>query len=378
MNNNFKRLHFLDGIRGWGALSVLLYHVFVQAFPVSQDSPEILRKFVFFNGQITVWIFFIVSGFSLSVGFIKTNNYEVLARIAAGRYLRLGIPIIVVAMVVKSLFLVGAIPPLSERPAPLTLHLLDQPTFLNALIISGYDVFFRPARAIPLIPPTWTMTFEFWGSFLILGTLLVVGKHPKRLLSYALVSLFAFTINPIYVAFVVGVIFAEIYCLSWKVKRVAAACLVIGLYLAYHIDNYADATGSYYLVTASILTFGFIFFPQSEVFFSNALSRYLGKISFPLYLIHSSVLFAYAIHVYHLAGTSPSVGTKVVLNLSTVLVAIIAATFLVPVDRLSVTVSKHFSAFLLSKPGLSEFSCSRRVDNCSGVRNIGNRRMPEE
>jgi peptidoglycan/LPS O-acetylase OafA/YrhL len=350
MNNNSKRLYFLDGIRGWGALSVLLYHVFVQAFPVSQDAPEMLRKLVFFNGQITVWIFFIVSGFSLSVGFIKTNNSEVLARIAVGRYLRLAIPIIAVAMAVKFLFLAGAIPPVIERPAPLTLHLLDQPTFLKALVISGYDVFFRPARAIPLIPPTWTMAFEFWGSFLILGTLLVVGKHPKRLLAYALVSVFAFTINPIYVAFVVGVIFAEIYCLSWNLKRIAVACLVIGLYLAYHIDNYTDETANHYLVTASILTFGFIFLPQSETFFSNALSRYLGKISFPLYLIHSSVLFAYAINVYHLAGAAPSFATKVVLNLSTVLVAIIAATCLVPFDRLSVTVSKRFSAFLLSKP----------------------------
>jgi peptidoglycan/LPS O-acetylase OafA/YrhL len=42
-----KRLHFLDGLRGWGALVVVFYHVFVFHFPVSEPIRDFTWKIFF-------------------------------------------------------------------------------------------------------------------------------------------------------------------------------------------------------------------------------------------------------------------------------------------------------------------------------------------
>src|SRR5262245_49552116 len=88
-----ERYVFLDGLRGWGAAVVLVYHYLVQVFPPSQEAASILSRVIFLNGTMAVWVFFVVSGFSLSIGYIRRRDARALTRLAIGRYPRLAIPI---------------------------------------------------------------------------------------------------------------------------------------------------------------------------------------------------------------------------------------------------------------------------------------------
>ena len=64
------RLEFLDGLRGWGALMVFLYHLIVQL--LSNTAPPYRSKYLAFllDGDFAVFIFFVLSGFVLSIKFV--------------------------------------------------------------------------------------------------------------------------------------------------------------------------------------------------------------------------------------------------------------------------------------------------------------------
>src|SRR5579863_668366 len=80
------RYLFLDGLRGWGALAVVLWHCFVEIFPYSRGSADFLACLPPLNGLMAVYLFFAVSGFSLSIAYIKHSDPSRLARLAVSRY----------------------------------------------------------------------------------------------------------------------------------------------------------------------------------------------------------------------------------------------------------------------------------------------------
>ena len=80
-----ERLAFLDGIRGWGAMVVLMFHLFVDQGLRAKPGAGQLIHFFFLNGPFAVCIFFVISGFSLSIGVLTRKSTDVLIRMAAGR-----------------------------------------------------------------------------------------------------------------------------------------------------------------------------------------------------------------------------------------------------------------------------------------------------
>ena len=90
MERGTTRLRFLDGLRGWAAVVVLLHHVFIDGLPANalMADRSLWAKVFFLNGTLAVSVFFVISGFSLSIRYLETGNGSGLGRIAAGRYLR--------------------------------------------------------------------------------------------------------------------------------------------------------------------------------------------------------------------------------------------------------------------------------------------------
>lgn len=78
------RLKFLDGLRGWAAIFVLLYHVFCDAIPFDDRAAALLQLFLPFSGIMAIFIFFVVSGFSLSVDYLDRGDLKSWVRIVAG------------------------------------------------------------------------------------------------------------------------------------------------------------------------------------------------------------------------------------------------------------------------------------------------------
>jgi len=62
------------------------------------------------NGTFAICLFFVIPGFSLSIGYLQSGNDRFQTRMAAGRYLRLAFPILVICAVTYVLMVLNAIP----------------------------------------------------------------------------------------------------------------------------------------------------------------------------------------------------------------------------------------------------------------------------
>ena len=49
------RIRALDGLRGWGAVFVVLYHVFVEGLPVSAGSAGLLKRLIPSTAHLPCW-----------------------------------------------------------------------------------------------------------------------------------------------------------------------------------------------------------------------------------------------------------------------------------------------------------------------------------
>ena len=152
-----KRLHFVDGLRGWAAVAVLLCHLFIQLFPYSPQVAVLLAQLLPFSGAAAVYVFFVISGFVLSIRYVETKDSDGLARMAASRYLRLALPIFVGCSIVHFFLVSGIIPAADDRHAPWSYLLRFEPTTWHLLKFSFVDVFFnfseQQAYILPLWPP---------------------------------------------------------------------------------------------------------------------------------------------------------------------------------------------------------------------------------
>src|SRR5262245_43932704 len=86
------RFGFLDGLRGWAAVIVLFHHVFVDGLPANDFMADRLfwARIFFMNGTFAVCLFFVISGFSLSISYLQTGDERGLARMAAGPLREIG------------------------------------------------------------------------------------------------------------------------------------------------------------------------------------------------------------------------------------------------------------------------------------------------
>jgi peptidoglycan/LPS O-acetylase OafA/YrhL len=286
------RLRFLDGLRGWGAVVVLLYHVFSQGLPIDTAFGASLQYFVPFNGMLAVFVFFVVSGFSLSVRYLADGNIQSWFRIAAGRYVRLVIPIFVACFIVHLVMASGFLVPPAERLAGFDRFLTFDSTIGHLLKFSFFDVFFNYRFSDTYIGPLWTMSIELSGSFVVLLSVLAVRPLPFRFLFLlglaCLILLLAST--PMLALFAIGAALADGFNRGWidAVPKLAAIVLLsIGCLLPVLLPYSVTAWGVF---GASPLTLGCIAIPSIRNWLSGPVSGHFGRISFPLYLVHGPVL----------------------------------------------------------------------------------------
>lgn len=291
-----QRLFFLDGLRGWAAFAVMLLHIYVQILPPIDTSRLHLHLWWPFTGEFAVALFFLVSGFSLSLGFVKTSSRRLVLRTAVGRYLRLIIPVFF-ACALASVFLnAGLVPPPETRPAGMDAYYAFEPTVGHLLKFAFLDVLFDYSHDISYAPPLWTISYEFFGSLLLAVLLLAFGKPSDNRLIFATAAVVFFVYQPWYYLFVVGIICVEgrIWLASRLPGWMGGALMGVGCIL-----SVVSGPSMHLLALAATLFFvGAIHAPAARAFFSNRLSRILGELSFPLYLVHVPVAFAIGMPVY--------------------------------------------------------------------------------
>jgi peptidoglycan/LPS O-acetylase OafA/YrhL len=351
MNANAKRFQFLDGMRGWAAVVVLLHHVFVDGLPANDVMADktLWAKIFYLNGTFAVCLFFVISGFSLSIGYLRTGDERGLARMAAGRYFRLALPIFVICAITYALLLFNIIPPGTLRPSPLDLFGTFTPTIEGLLGFSLVNAFVSHSSAENYNPPLWTMYYEFLGSFMVFATLAI--SRSWRLRPWILGILFiALAVHePFFALFVAGILIADLYrqIENSQIRDLAGAVLcTAGLALIVLPETWFHLM---YVGAAVSLTAGVALFAPARQLFENRLGKFLGWISFPLYLVQAAVIYSFSVRgldVLASFGFEPS-AQRWIVGIATVPATILLATLFCPVNDAAVTLSRWLGSALV-------------------------------
>jgi hypothetical protein len=72
--NPHRATAFLDGVRGWASLAVLIHHAREGFFRRSDSPAQHWLLVVLGDGSMAVHVFFVLSGFVLSVRYLESGN----------------------------------------------------------------------------------------------------------------------------------------------------------------------------------------------------------------------------------------------------------------------------------------------------------------
>jgi peptidoglycan/LPS O-acetylase OafA/YrhL len=346
------RFRFLDGLRGWAAVVVLLHHLFVDGLPANSLMADrvLWAKVFFLNGILAVSVFFVISGFSLSIRYLETGDGKALSRIAAGRYVRLALPIIAICALTYGLLISGLIPPAAQRPPPLDQFLTFTPTIEGLLGFSLVKVFVAYSGAESYDPPLWTMAYEFFGSFMVFALIACVRPSRVRTLLLAVLLLLLTALQTYFALFVAGILIADLFPLiraSTAADRAGATLCAAGLLLITLPHAWFAAV---YIAGAGCLTAGAIFCTPVRRFFESRLSGFLGWISFPLYLVQAAVIYVLAPRGLDLLasyGLAPET-QRWLLDFALIPIAFACAIAFCPVNDFAMAASRRFGASVLA------------------------------
>jgi peptidoglycan/LPS O-acetylase OafA/YrhL len=360
-----NRIAFLDGIRGWGALVVFLYHL-VERF-LSQADPGLVprwSKFIF-DGPFAVLVFFVVSGFALSHVNFNENRRD-LAMVATARYFRLAIPVVITTFAGYCMLKAGVIINLEvSRQTGISSDWLGRffdfdPSVYSFVKFSFYNVFFAYYPDLSYNTNLWTISVEFLGSILIYSYMAIFRREGVTHWLVALVVFALFVkIAPYYACFMGGYLIAEA---NAKVKIAGSWSFVveIGALLVFYcvfltITFHRPGTDAPMAMLATALVLSVTFSAALRGVFSTRLSAFLGKISFPFYLIHLFVICSWSAALFvwlPQAGITPLAAMAINI-VTTLAISVGASIALLPVERFSVRYSKRIAAVLLGRAALS-------------------------
>ena len=298
------------------AALVVVAHHFMLAFkpqveptfssnpPAWVDSP----LGILINGSFSVSVFFVLSGFVLALTSQKLRQN--LPRDLVARYLRLALP--ATASVIVAWMVLRAFPHAAEALAlqtgsPWLDYSLkgDEPTFLGALKDGLYGIFTKGESRYNNV--LWTMRIELFSSFGIYLFFQFVRRRQMLVGLLLTVALMALHANRGYVAFALGALLH----LAWQSgrlisPRVAILIFAIGVALGAQANGFAGRHGLeawprawmpghsrslWYPIAALFIVAGVLFSPGLRRFFELPICRFLGRISFPIYLLHVPLIY---------------------------------------------------------------------------------------
>ena len=348
MADGAKRFRFLDGLRGWAAFCVLIYHIFIDGLPANAIMADrtLWSKVFFLNGTLAVCVFFVVSGFSLSIRYLETGEPYGLARTAAGRYLRLAIPIFAICAVIYVLMVSGVIAPANQRPPPLDAYLRFTPTVQSLFGFSLFKVFFAYSSTETYNPPLWTMSYELFGSFTVFAILAIMRTSPLRTVAFSALFVGLALWQSYFALFAAGILIADLFTRldKWPSAGLYGATLCIcGMICTLSLGTWFNAI---YIAATALLVSGIAFCAPIRRLFENSLGDLLGWMSYPLYLVQAPVIYAFSVSGLHRLTTFGVANSTArwIVGIATVPVAIICAAAFCPINDLAVKLARKSGA----------------------------------
>lgn len=319
-----KKLVYLDGLKGIGCLAVFLTH-FVFAFyygmyhfqPESCHLPGNLDIAIgksplnlLFNGNTAVRMFLVVSGFLLCRSFFLTGDKSRLLQGMKKRYFRLLPPILATNLLIWGAMKLGWY----QNP--------------QAAVLAGSEEWFAGFNAFPANfgkmlwealggsflfgvndynGVLWTIQLLFVGAYLVYALAWFVSPYKYRWFLYA--ALAVGLLRTDYLGIYLGYVLCDFLHTDWKWKeRLCQSRILnwllfaVGLYFMSYPSSGFGYEGTVWGILPLVLVnyyhiFGVLCFVLAawnlkpvQNFLSLGVFRYLGRISYSLYLVHFLVI----------------------------------------------------------------------------------------
>jgi peptidoglycan/LPS O-acetylase OafA/YrhL len=318
------KFRYLDGLRGLAALIVVFDHLAFMYVPYAVNAggaPHGLGPLLhntplqlLISGDLAVCIFFVLSGIVLSAKFFRTGEASVVMASAVKRYFRLAIPVLGSVIIAYGLMRLGLL--FNHEAGALTSDWWKgfwgfRPDWWEAGGQGAFGVFTSDHNSYN--PVLWTMKLEFVGSFMVFAVLLLFGRLRNRWAVYAVLGLLLW--QTYYLAFLLGVVICDGWFAGGAVVSgrlplrravwipLLAASLLLGSFPTTGPGGTMFERWPFVPVQAhTAAAFGIIVAIMSSGLLKRLLEwrpvLFLGRISFPLYLLHFLVLGSYTSYLF--------------------------------------------------------------------------------
>lgn len=380
------RITHLDGLRGFCALIVVLHHFMAAFYPMMIFGNLAKSHFsyewifyatplnLFFGGNFGVTIFFVLSGYVLSFAFFNNKKIKPLQSLALRRYPRLMIPVfgsVIIGFFLLHFNLLFHQLIIAETYSFLWLgKVFAGPAFFFEALYQGIIGAFIDPHQWKYNHVIWSMYYEFWGSFLVFGFLALFGSIKKRYLVYGF--LFIIFWKSYFLGFILGLLSADVFThLDKRKLKVPSYYLWFGFFIGgifgsypmftvtetyYQFLNLSFLTESenmifYHTLGAFLIVNSVLYLKPLHNFFSFKFFRFLGKISFSLYLLHTFVIFSFSALLFYICLMYFSYHLSFIFTfiISLILIILLSHLYYELIDRPSMRLSRTISRRLLKK-----------------------------
>ncbi len=291
------RFESLDGLRGFLALNVLFQHAMTAYFYFQNGVWEIVPiKFYRFLGGEAVILFFILTSFLYWSKAIKQNGDIDASAVYRSRFLRLApmylfsAAIVVFSVVVQSGFNFDWFQMAKDILSWLSLGLITT-TSVNHITVMPINAGIH-----------WTLHFE-WAFYLVLPILAIAVKNKKTWIMALPLAFFALS-SPdrgYWAIFFFGIMAAHIYAkfpkpnfLSTRhiqpyARAILSLVALVGTGVVYTM-NYKPYSVPQYFISL-VIFLAFVYGADLFGFLKTNVAKFLGSISYSVYLIHGIVLY---------------------------------------------------------------------------------------
>ncbi len=307
--------HLLDGLRGVAAIMVVWFHVF-EAFATSHRDQQIN------HGYLAVDFFFILSGFVVGYAYDDRWKTMKMSEFFKRRIIRLHPMVVMGALIGGAMFYFQGCSFWDVSKVTVTALLLG--TFMNALLIpasTGMEI--RGIREMyPLNGPSWSLFFEYIGNILYavfirrlstkalaflvgiagcgLASFAVFGPYGDICAGFSLTGVeFTAGMLRLLFSFSAGLLLIRVFR-PVRVKGafwICSASLIVLLAMPrFGGEEHLWMNGVYDTVCFAVLFPLFVFLGASGKTtdkHTTRLCRFLGMISYPLYMVHYPFIYLY-------------------------------------------------------------------------------------
>jgi peptidoglycan/LPS O-acetylase OafA/YrhL len=324
------RFSQLDGLRGAGAVIVAAFHFLHLLYPSLlalrtqvhagiYDTPLA----ILWNGRFAVSVFFVLSGFVIA--HVAERRYDSPMSNTLTRYLRLAVPVTVSVIFAWALLMLfptatTELRGVLESPSNWLDHTYqgDIPSLWNALRHGLVGNFVWGGSSFNNV--LWVMQIELIGSLGIFWLYWLTSGRARVIVLLFVAAWIIVFLRPAYLAFVVGALLFEAHhrgiLYRWGASFGPIA-LVLGILLGAPGSGFAErvglpelpgkltlgeAHGLIPVLAAGLIVYAVLVLPALSRFFSTTILRFLGRVSFALYLVHVPLLYTVVAYAYVHSG----------------------------------------------------------------------------